>query len=287
MDYIDGRPLDAHTVLENLANKKVNAMSLWFQIFLAIEALRTEKIVHGDISLQNVLYVEETKELKLIDYGCASKLGNPRLGFSGSPIYISPSKLDSFNVEIMEDVYAWVMMILLTHASAPFEDPHLSLTHHSMKNSENQIFYDLSDKEKKPKLIPLRDYTQVRPEKLQDIIVLNAKRILKDAGYGEYSEKSASFTRLFVDIIKYKSPLSDFDEVARRLRELMAAQSPSTQGSENLNQLIKKSLQTVDDRKFVPFEEEEFDGKKLDDDDLNHLLRGHNIFEEETSNELI
>lgn len=218
MDYINGKPLNDSEFLEHVVAQEVQAMSLWMQLFRAIQALRKEDIVHGDIKLDNVMAHNNFKLLQLIDFGCAGKQGNERMGFSGSPYYISPAKLQGKPVDIMDDIYAGVITILMAHASSPLEDEESDKTF-SQENSTKRLFYH----EQGGKYIPIGKmcFLAKRTEDCQKKIVENAKTVLEKAGYGKYEKSDGksypNFTSLFIDIISFKNPFKDLNDIIKHL----------------------------------------------------------------------
>lgn len=72
----------------------------------AIAALGAAGWVHGDISPSNVL-VDDTGEVRLIDFGLAARAGEKRPEIAGKPGYIAPEAVRGVEARTAEDVYGW------------------------------------------------------------------------------------------------------------------------------------------------------------------------------------
>ena len=74
---------------------ELEAVKLWRQIVSGVQFLHANDIVHRDLKPQNLIYIEETKELKIIDFGLALTLESHQVANTlvGSPLFISPQVL--------------------------------------------------------------------------------------------------------------------------------------------------------------------------------------------------
>ena len=61
-----------------------------YKVVLALTYLHELNITHRDIKLENVLYVAETQEVKLIDFGFSTLMKQSRKMFCGTPSYMAP-----------------------------------------------------------------------------------------------------------------------------------------------------------------------------------------------------
>ena len=83
--------------------KKVNqglidyqsTISITKQILSALNYIHSQKIVHRDIKLENILYESNTRTIKLIDFGISTKIREEQFLVEriGTPAYIAPEVL--------------------------------------------------------------------------------------------------------------------------------------------------------------------------------------------------
>ena len=109
------------------------------QLILALQYLHKHKIIHRDIKLGN-LFLNEKLEIKLGDFGLASKLefeGERKRTICGTPNYIAPEILDSstghsFEVDIWSlGVLAYTLLI----GKPPFETQDIKTTYRRIKTN--------------------------------------------------------------------------------------------------------------------------------------------------------
>jgi len=89
LDFIEGDCLDALCS----ANKFQQDMTLMKDIFLslaqAVKSLHERKVIHRDIKAENVIVCKNTRNVKLIDFGC-SLLFNEKPFPAGTSPYVAP-----------------------------------------------------------------------------------------------------------------------------------------------------------------------------------------------------
>ena len=95
----------------------------------AIQCLHSKRITHLDLSLENVMFDYESKELKLIDFGFSKRLSNTLELFSDRPgksFYFAPEVRNKNDYDKTVDWYAFgVILYQLTIRKAiqkPFCD---------------------------------------------------------------------------------------------------------------------------------------------------------------------
>ncbi|CAK0773799.1 hypothetical protein CCP3SC1AL1_690007 [Gammaproteobacteria bacterium] len=98
-EYIDGITLTDY--IEYLKNKKKllhidKFLYITEQLFNGLKFLHSKQIGHSDIKPDNIMINPKTLQVKIIDPGLACSKLLP-CGASGSPMYMAPEMLDSFN----------------------------------------------------------------------------------------------------------------------------------------------------------------------------------------------
>ena len=107
------------------------------QIIAAVEYIHSKNVIHRDLKIGN-LFISEKMEIKLGDFGLASKLdfeGQKRKTICGTPNYIAPEVLDSKLGHSFEvDVWALgVILYTLLVGRPPFETNDVKKTYNLIK----------------------------------------------------------------------------------------------------------------------------------------------------------
>jgi serine/threonine-protein kinase len=128
MEWVPGRLLRKILAEEGKLPQQ-RAISITLQILDALEYIHSRGVVHRDLKPENVM-VDDHDNVKLIDFGIASKEGSRRLtyaGFSqtlGTPDYISPEQVKGKRGDQRSDVYAMgVMLYEMLTGRTPFSGP--------------------------------------------------------------------------------------------------------------------------------------------------------------------
>jgi len=105
------------------------AIRITVGILDALEYIHSRGIVHRDLKPENIM-VDENDQVKLIDFGIASKHGAKRLTYSGispamgTPDYISPEQVRGKRGDQRSDLYALgVMLYEMLTGRTPFSGP--------------------------------------------------------------------------------------------------------------------------------------------------------------------
>ncbi len=137
LEYMTGQTLRQAFVEQR--QPLVDLLRVAVHIAQALGELHQHHIIHRDINSQNILVNLETKQVKLIDFGLASRidlrvqhLGNPE-GLAGTLAYISPEQTGRMNrkVDYRTDLYSLgVTFYEMLTGHLPFEsDDPLALVH--------------------------------------------------------------------------------------------------------------------------------------------------------------
>jgi len=76
------------------------------QLFLALNELKKNCIIHGDIKLENVLYSVKGGLIKLADFGLAFDINTPMMSVSGTPEYMAPELILESRKSLESDIWA-------------------------------------------------------------------------------------------------------------------------------------------------------------------------------------
>ena len=128
MEWVPGRLL-RNILAENGKLPQERAIHIALGILDALEYIHKHGVVHRDLKPENIM-VDEQDNVKLIDFGIASKEGAKRLtytGFSqalGTPDYISPEQVKGKRGDQRSDLYAMgVMLYEMLSGRTPFSGP--------------------------------------------------------------------------------------------------------------------------------------------------------------------
>ena len=126
-DYIKGIELFDYIVKKKKLTE--NESCIFFQqIISGIEYLHKIKYVHRDIKPENILVNEETKELKIVDFGLSNIFKNPNKNFlssaCGSPSYAAPEMLngEKYKAPPVDIWSSGIVLYAMLCGYLPFED---------------------------------------------------------------------------------------------------------------------------------------------------------------------
>lgn len=230
MEAIRGYALNDPVFLKKVVQKGVGAMTYWLKVLEAIKELHKNGIVHGDIKLDNLMFDETLNRFRLIDMGCAEAESVEPGVPCGTPFYMSPAKMAVYPADPIDDIYAWVILIFMGHASTPNMMNKSSGDNCSVENSELQLSskYDHKDEV----IVPISNscFMTVRTQKCKEWIVKNVMRVFRLAGFGRYTPSSSArdyenFTSLFVDIIRFDKETLSYDVILEELQRLVTQEN--------------------------------------------------------------
>ncbi len=133
------------SLAEILASKRLSLddfLTLAIQICAGISEIHAANIIHKDINPSNIIFNQETQQLKIIDFGVASDLAketiilNHNQVLEGTLAYISPEQTGRMNrsIDYRTDIYAMgVTFYQMLTGGLPFEsDDPLELIHYHL-----------------------------------------------------------------------------------------------------------------------------------------------------------
>lgn len=128
MEWVPGRLL-RRILAEEGKLPQERAIAIALKTLDALEYIHAHGVVHRDLKPENIM-VDEHDQVKLIDFGIASKQGSRRLtytGFSqalGTPDYISPEQVKGKRGDQRSDIYAMgVILYEMLSGRTPFSGP--------------------------------------------------------------------------------------------------------------------------------------------------------------------
>ncbi len=128
MEWVPGRLL--RNILSDEGKLPTDrAIRIAVEILKALDYIHSKGVVHRDLKPENIM-VDEHDNIKLIDFGIASKEGAKRLtyaGFSqalGTPDYISPEQVKGKRGDQRSDLYSMgIMLYEMLSGKTPFSGP--------------------------------------------------------------------------------------------------------------------------------------------------------------------
>jgi len=128
MEWVPGR------LLRNILSQEGKlptdrAIRIAVEVLKALDYIHNKGVVHRDLKPENIM-VDDQDNIKLIDFGIASKEGAKRLtyaGFSqalGTPDYISPEQVKGKRGDQRSDMYSMgIMLYEMLSGKTPFSGP--------------------------------------------------------------------------------------------------------------------------------------------------------------------
>jgi serine/threonine-protein kinase len=128
MEWCEGRLLRSILSEEGKLPPE-RAIKITLGILGALEYIHQHGVIHRDLKPENIM-VDEHDEIKLIDFGIASKEGAKRLTYTGytqilgTPEYISPEQVKGKRGDARSDLYSvGVMLYEMLTGKTPFSGP--------------------------------------------------------------------------------------------------------------------------------------------------------------------
>ena len=123
MEFLKGRDLEGFTKKENLLSVR-DTLSIVAQVADALDFAHNKGIVHRDIKPANIMQVEETKEVKVTDFGIARITASSKTKtgvIMGTPSYMSPEQVAGKKVDGRSDIFSLgVVLFELLAGEKPF-----------------------------------------------------------------------------------------------------------------------------------------------------------------------
>jgi 5'-AMP-activated protein kinase catalytic alpha subunit len=205
MEYVKGKELFDYIVFK----KKLTEMEscLFFQqIISGIEYLHKIKYVHRDIKPENLLINQETKELKIIDFGFSNICTNPNKNLlesaCGSPYYAAPEML-SGQKYVAPPVDIWssgIVLYTMICGYLPFED------------EDNNLLYE---KIRKGKFVIPKHVSEQARDLLNNILVTDPQKrftinqIKNHPWFSLYNIKGKLMVNEGLNLFKYIIPIDE------------------------------------------------------------------------------
>ena len=120
---------DLYTYIHNNIITEKNTQYIVKQIIDAIKYIMDNNIVHRDLKPHNILINEETKEIKLCDFGFAREFKDTLLTdtICGSPLYMAPELLQNQKYNIKSDIWSLgIIMYEIVMKNHPFKSNNIS-----------------------------------------------------------------------------------------------------------------------------------------------------------------
>ena len=127
MEYVKGKELFDYIVMKKKLSESESCL-FFQQIISGIEYLHKIKYVHRDIKPENLLINEETKELKIVDFGLSNIYTNPTKHLlssaCGSPSYAAPEMLngEKYKASPVDIWSSGIVLYAMICGYLPFED---------------------------------------------------------------------------------------------------------------------------------------------------------------------
>ena len=153
MEYAKGKELFDYIVTKKKLSE--NESCLFFQkIISGIEYLHKIKYVHRDIKPENLLINEETKELKIVDFGLSNIYKNPNKDLlssaCGSPSYAAPEMLndEKYRAPPVDIWSSGIVLYAMICGYLPFDDDNNDILYDKICKGKFEIPNHVSDKAK-------------------------------------------------------------------------------------------------------------------------------------------
>ncbi|EGR34230.1 protein kinase domain protein [Ichthyophthirius multifiliis] len=123
MEYLSGGELYARLKLQKRFTEEI-AIQLMYNITRGIYYLHKKKIVHRDIKLENIIFINKAQlDLKVIDFGFAQNINYQKLDSkAGTPGFLPPELFKNLPYTEKGDVFSLgVILYCLVSGQSPFK----------------------------------------------------------------------------------------------------------------------------------------------------------------------
>ena len=130
---------DLYTYIHNNIITEKDTQFIVKQIIEAIKYIMDNNIVHRDLKPHNILINEDTKEIKLCDFGFAREFKDTLLTDTvcGSPLYMAPELLQNQKYNIKSDIWSLgIIMYEIVMKNHPFKSNNISDLMHKINNNK-------------------------------------------------------------------------------------------------------------------------------------------------------
>ena len=205
MEYVKGRELFDYIVMKKKLSEYESCL-FFQQIISGIEYLHKIKYVHRDIKPENLLINEETKELKIVDFGLSNIYTNPNKHLlssaCGSPSYAPPEMLtgEKYKAQPVDIWSSGVVLYAMLCGYLPFED------------DDNEVLYE---KIRKGKFTIPNHVSEKARDLLNKILVTNPKKrltifqIKQHPWFSLYNDKGKLMISDGLILSKYVEPIDE------------------------------------------------------------------------------
>ena len=125
MEYIKGNELFQYILIKKKLEEE-EACYFFLHIINCIDYLNKLKISHRDLKAENIIIEQNTKEIKMIDFGLSNTYENGNLLSTacGSPIYAAPEMLEGklYKGSTVDIWSAGIVLFYMLSGNFPFED---------------------------------------------------------------------------------------------------------------------------------------------------------------------
>ena len=148
MEYIKGIEL-IHYISSNSKLSEEEACFYFRQIISAIEYLHKLKIAHRDIKPENMIIENETKIIKLVDFGLSNYYNTKTEMLSsacGSPSYAAPEMLygKKYSASPIDIWSCGIVLYAMICGYLPFDDPDYNILYKKIKEGKFKIPFHVS-----------------------------------------------------------------------------------------------------------------------------------------------
>ena len=153
MEYAKGKELFDYIVTKKKLSESESCL-FFQQIISGIEYLHKIKYVHRDIKPENLLINEETKELKIVDFGLSNIYKNPNKDLlssaCGSPSYAAPEMLndEKYRAPPVDIWSSGIVLYAMICGYLPFDDDDNDILYDKICKGKFEIPNHVSDKAK-------------------------------------------------------------------------------------------------------------------------------------------